>query len=265
MQPREKHFYTILFLEDYFPKKSKEDEYHVELPELKKYKITNKTNTDEVKWKELNVLQVKHGLTLPLTLEMWDDKGKPIFYVPLLKEGIDSISVGQVVIESESTILLYFNEENPMPQEGETFKLALKTLPQFDTTSERLVKKDIDVDNAKKFFDEAFEVKKTGVAIVFKRHNLEAHFDLIEEFDNVYLHTEDQAHDVRYLVDRGRFQKVKWLSMYTDNLQDVLDQINTELYEIKFSWKNTSAIADDPYGYQIQRGHLPPHPAWRPW
>lgn len=269
MQQREKYFYTVLFLDDYFPKREEtktEFEYQVELPKIRSFEITKGMNTSEVKWLDENTLYVRHGLDLPLTLEMWNDSGKPIFYVPILKEGIDSISVGQVVIESSHAITLYFNEENPAPVEGETFKLSMKTLPHFDTKNDRLVKNDGDVKKVAKAFEEIIDVKKTGLAIVFRRHNLDAHVDLLSEFDEMYLHSLSDSYDLRYLTDRSHFQKVKWLTMYTDSLQDVIEQINNNLYEIKFSWNGNSVMSDDPFGYQIKRGHLPERPDhYRPW
>lgn len=276
MHERNKYFYTVLFLDDYFPGKQTvkpEGDYQVELPKIRSFEITKDSDSSELKWIDANTLHVRHGLPLPLTLEMWNEEGKPIFYVPLLKEGIDSISVGQVVIESSSAITLYFNEENPPPQEGETFKLSMKTLPHFDTKNDRLV----NVSDAKKTleaFEDIIDVDKTGLAIVFRRNSLEAHTDLEVEFDEMYLHSLTDSHDLRYLTDRSKFQKVKWLTLYTDNLQEVLDQINNRRYEIKFSWEHQGALADDPYGYQIKRGHFREHrpgfdwewrPHHRPW
>lgn len=257
---RDKHFYTILFLDDYFPKREtpKEFEYQVELPKIVNFNITKDTDTEDIKWLNENTLYVRHGLQMPLTLEMWNDDGKSVFYVPLLKEGIDSISVGQVVIESKYAITLYFNEENPPPAEGETFKLALKTLPAFDTTSDRVVKNDSDVKKINRVFEELVDCDKSGLAIVFRRHNLDAHFDLELEFDKMYLHSLEESYDLRFLNDRSKFKRVKWLSLYTDNLQDVVDQINTKLYEVKFSWEGRTAVSDDPYGYQVKLGHLYP-------
>ncbi len=270
-QPREKYFYTVLFLDDYFPKRKDETKseasYQVELPKMKNFEITKGMNTTSARWIDENTLLVKHGLDLPLTLEMWNHEGKPIFYVPLLKEGIDSISVGQVVIESSHTITLYFNEENPPPEEGQVFNLSMKTLPHFDTKKDRIVKTNPDVEKTARAFEEFIDVDKTGLAIVFRRNNLDAHVDLLSEFDEMYLHSLSDSYDLKYLTDKSKFQRVKWMTMYTDNLQDVLEQINVNLYEIKFSWNNVSAMADDPFGYQVQRGHssLLPRNAPRDW
>lgn len=267
MQRREKYFYTVLFLDDYFPQQETtkpEFEYQVELPKIRSFEIGKGTNTAEVKWLDETTLYVRHGLDLPLTLEMWNAEGKPIFYVPILKEGIDSISVGQVVIESSHAITLYFNEDNPPPAEGEKYKLSMKTLPHFDTKSDRLVKGS-DVQKTAKAFEEMIDVKKTGLAIIFRRHSLDAHVDLLTEFDEMYLHSLSDSYDLRYLTDRSKFQKCKWLTMYTDNLQDVVEQVNNSLYEIKFSWEGRTAVSDDPFGYQIKRGHLAERPGhYRP-
>ncbi len=254
-----KYFYTVLFLDDYFPKKETtkaEFEYQVELPERKNFSITNKINTTDIKWLDENTLYIRHGLKLPLTLEMWNAEGKPIFYVPILKEGIDSVSIGQVVIESQQAITLYFTEENPKPADGETFNLSMKTLPQFDTKSDRLVKNDGSTKNINDVFENTIDANKTGIAIIFRRNSLDAHIDLEAEFDEMYLHSLSDSHDLRFLTDRSKFQKVKWLTMYTDNIDEVLTQVNTDRYEIKFSWGYNGALANDPFGYQHKLGHL---------
>lgn len=265
---REKYFYTVLFLDDYFPKKETSKngaEYQVEKPVLKSFSIKNDTNTADIKWLDENTLYIRHGLQLPLTLEMWNAEGKPVFYVPLLKEGIDSITVGHIVVESSHAITLHFAPDNPKPADGETFTLSMKTLPTFDTKSDRLEKVTNDTQKTLDAFENIIDADKTGVAIVFRRNSLDAHTDLEVEFDEMYLHSLSDSYDLRYLTDKSKFQKVKWLTMYTDNMDEVLSQINTRLYEIKFSWEHNSVLADDPYGYQIKRGHLGPRPHFRPW
>lgn len=263
MPRAEKYFYTVLFLDDYYPERrsasTAAENARVETPILKSFEITKDTNTDNVKWTDEKTLFVRHNLPLPITLEMWNDEGKPIFYCPLLKEGIDSISVGQVVIESSRSISLHFNDEVLPPEEGETFKLSMKTLPSFDTTSERLAK---DVDTVSKALDETIDVDKCGLAIVFRRNNLDSQFDLECEFDETYLHSLAEESDLKYLSRMSKFRDVKWMTKYTDNLQSVLELINTAAYEIRFSWKENGTQwwhKDDPFGYQHQRGHLDPY------
>lgn len=264
MQISEKYFYTVLFLDDYYSERrtssTVSENLKVETPILKSFEITSETNSENVKWLDSNTLYVRHNLQLPITLEMWNAEGKPIFYCPLLKEGIDSISVGQVIIESSRSISLHFTEEVPPPAEGETFKLSMKTLPSFDTTSERLAK---DTETVSKALDEILDTQKYGLAIIFRRNSLDSHFDLEVEIDESYLHSMADSNDLKYLTRMSKFTNAKWLTKYTDNIQSVLDEINTSAYEIKFSWKENSAQwwkgssnSDDPFGYQIGRGHL---------
>ncbi len=278
MPKPEKYFYTVLFLDDFFPQRDSSTtaastDKQLEAPELKNFEITSETNSENVKWLDKNTLFVRHNLPLPLTLEMWNAAGKPIFYCPLLKEGIDSISVGQVVIESSRSLTLHFNDEVKPPEEGETFKLSMKTLPSFDTTSERLKSEQSkDVGNVAKALDEIVHANQTGVAIVFRRHSLDAHFDLEAEFDETYLHSLAESSDLKYLTMMSKFRSVKWLTKYTSNLQDVLDEINVKYYEVRFSWNEERPhwFYDDPYHYQHKEGHYPNawpghwpgHPRW---
>lgn len=240
MAVKQKYFYTILFLDDYYPErkcdKTTVDEFqHVETPELKNFEITASTNTENVKWLDENTLYVRHNLKLPLTLEMWNAEGKPIFYCPLLKEGIDSISVGQVVIESSRAITLHFNEETPPPYGKEVFKLAIKTLPSFDTTSKRLAQSEsLKIGKA---LDELISEQPVGMAIVFRRHSLDALMDLIVDFDETYWHSLAEGNDLKYLTNKSLFQSCRFTTKYTSELQDVIDLIDPSQYEIKFSWQ----------------------------
>jgi hypothetical protein len=235
----QKYFYTILFLDDYYPERKYDqttvDEYkHTETPVLKNFDITSTTNSENIKWIDENTLYVRHNLKLPITLEMWNAAGKPVFYCPVLKEGIDSISVGQVVLESTRSITLYFNEDNPPPAPGETFKLAMKTLPSFDTTSLREVDT---ITKAGKALDEIISMKPVGMAIVFRRHNIDALMDLIVEFDETYWHSLAESSTLKYLTQKSLFQTCRFTTKYTDNLQDVMDLIDNSQYEVKFSWQ----------------------------
>ena len=272
MAEPQKYFYTVLFLDDFYPRTEVDPatRVHQELPQLKMLEVTSESNSQDLKWLDKNTLFVRHNLPLPLTLEMWNDEGKPIFYCPVLKEGIDSISVGQVVIESSRSLTLHFNEDVRPPQEGETFKLSLKTLPGMDTKSERLAKYTESTKDTQRIghaLDEIIKAEQTGVAIVFRRHSLDAHFDLLAEFDENYLHSLAESSDLKYLTYMSKFRNVKWLTRYTSNLQDVLDDINNKYYEIRFSWTDEKHhwFQDDPFGYQHQRGHYPyPHPGCGP-
>ena len=91
---QQKYFYTVLFLDDYYPERkydstTEPEPEHLEIPELKKFEITSETNTENVKWQDENTLYVRHNLKLPLTLEMWNEENKPIFFFFFLKEVID--------------------------------------------------------------------------------------------------------------------------------------------------------------------------------
>ena len=245
---QQKYFYTVLFLDDYYPERKYDETTapepeRLEIPELKKFEITSETNTENVKWQDSNTLYVRHNLKMPLTLEMWNEDNKPIFYCPVLKEGIDSISVGQVVIESNRSITLHFNEDNPPPAEGQTYVLALKELPSFDATSKRL-SKDGTYKNISKALDEIINVQPIGMAIVFRRRTIDELFDLIADFDESYWHSLAQGNDLKYLTRRSLYQKCQFTTKYTSELQDVIDLIDPSRYEIKFSWNETRNIPE---------------------
>lgn len=241
-----KYFYAVLFLDDFYPERAVDNttanyQKMVETPQLKKFEITKSTNTENVKWTpDENTLYVRHNLPLPLTLEMWNNEGKPIFYCPLLKEGIDSITVGQVVIESSRAITLHFNEDNPPPTENETFVLALKTLPSFDTKSLRTVEESSDIKNVSRSLDEMINIGQIGKAIIFRRHSLDSLFDLLVDFDESYWHSLAEGSNLKYLTRKSQYQTCSCTCKYTSNLQDVLDLIDTSKYEIEFSWDQLS-------------------------
>ena len=240
-----KYFYAVLFLDDFYPERAVDNttadyQSQIEMPKLKKFEITKSTNTENVKWLDENTLYVRHNLPLPLTLEMWNNEDKSIFYCPLLKEGIDSISVGQVVIESSKTITLHFNEDNPPPTSKETFVLALKTLPSFDTKSLRTVADSADIRNVSRALDELTNYGKTGKAIIFRRHSLDSLFDLMVDFDESYWHSLAEGSNLKYLTMKSRYQTCSCTCKYTSELQDVLDLIDTSKYEIEFSWNQLS-------------------------
>ena len=240
-----KYFYAVLFLDDFYPERAVDnttEEYQsqIETPKLKKFEITKSTNTENVKWLDENTLYVKHNLPLPLTLEMWNNEDKPIFYCPLLKEGIDSITVGQVVIESSRSITLHFNEDNPPPTSKETFILAIKTLPSFDTKSLRTIESSEDVKNVCNSLDEMINSGQTGKAIIFRRHSLDSLFDLMVDFDESYWHSLAEGSNLKYLTRKSKYQTCSCTCKYTSNLQDVLDLIDTSKYEVEFSWNQLS-------------------------
>lgn len=237
----EKYFYTVLFLDDYNVYRKDNDSSttvsspkQMEVPTLKKFEITSKTNTENIKWLNSTTLYVRHNLQLPLTLEMWNNDDKPVFYCPVLKEGIESISVGSVVIESSRSISLHFNEDNPPPQLGETFVLAIKELPSMDTKNSRIVNENSQ--SYSKSLDEILDVEYLGKAIIFRRKTLDELFDLIVDFDESYWHSLAEGTELKYLTRLSNYQTCKFTTKYTSNLQDVLDLIDTNSYEIKYSW-----------------------------
>ena len=80
-------------------------------------------------------------------------------------------------------------------------------------------------------------MKPVGMAIVFRRHNIDALMDLIVEFDETYWHSLAESSTLKYLTQKSLFQTCRFTTKYTDNLQDVMDLIDNSQYEVKFSWQ----------------------------
>ena len=94
--------------------------------------------------------------------------------------------------------------------------------------------------------DEQIEQNITGLAIVFRRNSLDALFDLFAEFDESYWHTLEETYDLQYLTRISCYKDCFFAGKYTNNLQDVLDLINTSKYEIKYSWDNVKEGVNNP-------------------
>ncbi len=224
---KHKYFYTVLFLNDYYPKKQTAS---AETPETKIFDIMKDSNSSSVKWLDENKLWVRHNLRLPVTLEMWNADGQPIFYCPILKDDIDSFSVGEITKESDFTLTLGFNNIKK-PEGNEIYKLAIRSLPLFDLKQQAFTLPSLPLDV------KAAECQ-TGLAIVFRRNSLDALFDLIAEFDESYWHSMEQTFDLQYLTQESCYKDCFFAGKFTSELQDVIDLIDVNRYNIKYSWEN---------------------------
>jgi hypothetical protein len=233
---RTKYFYTVLFLNNYYPKKQVLPEAEVAATKL--FEICADTNTSNIKWLTPNKLWVRHNMKYPLTLEMWNAQDEPIFYCPILKENVDSLTVGDVAIESGTSIVLNFTTNLP-PKRNEVFKLAMRSLPAFDLKNQHFEMPKLPLDQR---LDE-----QTGLAIVFRRNTLDALFDLIAEFDETYWHSMEQTFDLQYLTQESCYKDCYFAGKYTNELQDVLDIIDVTKYNIKYSWENLKQQAMPDY------------------
>ena len=246
---RTKYFYTILFLDNYYP--PTDSRPNAWEPQTKIYDITNTTNSSSVHWtseidpedssKTLYHLHVRHNLPLPITLEMWNDpedpkQRRPIFYCPILQDDAEMMSVGGVVRESNTSITLEFGHGDeecgcaPLPKDGEVFRLAIRTLPLFNLTEHSVKLPSLPLDEK--------VGTQTGLAIVFRRNSMDALFDLITEFDETYWHSLEQGFDLQYLTKESCYKDCYFAGKFTDELQDVLDLIDVNKYNIKYSWEN---------------------------
>ena len=190
------YFYTVLFLNNYYPKKEVKPE--AVIPETKLFEICADTNTSTIKWLTPDKLWVRHNMRYPLTLEMWNAYNEHIFYCPILKEDIDSLTVGNVVIESGTSLVLSFTD-NPPPRGNEIFKLAIRSLPLFDLKHQDFKLPQLPL-------DQRIENNQTGLAIIFRRNTLDSLFDLIAEFDETYWHSMEQNFDLQYLTQESCYK-----------------------------------------------------------
>lgn len=91
---RNRYFYTVLFLDDYNPQKrdladetmSRATQVQ-EPPVLKSFEIKKDSNSTDIHWTDSKTLFVRHGLPLPVTLELWDAARKPDILLPGAEEG----------------------------------------------------------------------------------------------------------------------------------------------------------------------------------
>lgn len=254
---REKYFYTVLFLNDYFPRKPL-----AAVPETKYFDIQKDTNNTFVKWKECthhleteeskykdlyeeyNIepeelpvngddkhchLWIRHNLKYPITLEMWDDKGKPIFYCPILKDDTQSLSVGEIIIEKNNGLIIDFTHIKK-PEGNQTYKLGMRSLPLFNLEQQSFHLPPLPLDE--------IIANQTGLAIVFRRKSVDALFDLITEFDESYWHSLETSFDLQYLTQESCYKNCYFSTKFTNDLQEVLDMIDMNNYKIQYSWEN---------------------------
>jgi hypothetical protein len=223
------YFYTVLFLNNYFPAKQES----AEKPVTKLFEVSADSNSATVKWLDDETLFVRHNLKLPITLEMWDANNKPIFYCPILKDDIESMSVGDICKESDTSITLGFSNVQK-PQGNQVYKLAIKSLPAFDLKEQNIVTTDLPL-------DEQVQTNQTGLAIIFRRNSLDSLFDLICSLDETYWHSMEETYDLQYLTQESCYKDCYFACKYTSELQDILDLIDLSEYQIKYSWQNKRA------------------------
>ena len=230
----QKYFYTVLFLDNYFHHSENKDSY---MPrrnegELKSYNISADTDTASIKWLDDNRLYVRHNLPLPITLEMWDQNNKPIVYCPILKLDVNNVTLGDVVINDERSVIINFYHTKK-PVYNQIFKLSIKSLPAF-----KLRPDEFD-EHAKSLFDVVDKpTEQGGIAFVFRRNSLDGLYDLISEFDQAYYHSLQSNSDLKYLTDKSCYKDVHFVTKYTNNLQDVLDLIDIDYYKVEYSWES---------------------------
>ena len=230
-----KYFYTVLFLDRYFGPDRQQNIYpYPRKPDgrIKSWQICADTQTPDIKWLDQHRLYVKHDLPMPITLEMWDDKFKPIVYCPILKKDVCNVTLGDVVVNDSRSIIINFYNTRP-PQYNQVFKLAIRNLPDFNLMPE-------DGDPMSKRLSDIIERPRfrTGIAFIFRRNTLDGLYDLISEFDEAYYHSLDENSDLQYLTEKSCYKDVHFTTKYTNNLQDVLDLIDTDVYKVQYSWEN---------------------------
>lgn len=223
---RKSYFYTVLYLDNYYPQSHKPEG---EKPITKMYDVTEDVNTANLKWLDSNRLLVRHNLPMPLSVEMWDHENRPIFYCPILAKDVDSLTLGDIAIESNNSLVLCFTRMNK-PQFNQVYKLAVRSQPGFDLGPGKRP-------DMPRLPEEQHRRPK-GLAMVFRRHSLDALFDLIAEFDQAYYHSLESSADLQYLTKTSCYKDVSFQTKYTNNLQDVVDMIDVSHFDVKYSWED---------------------------
>lgn len=240
-QHRQKYFYTVLFLDNYYENKTP-IQHHRERPNggaLKTFDICEDTNTANVRWLDDRRLYVRHNLPLPITLEMWDHENRPIVYCPILKRDIDNVALGDVQVDSDRSIIINFCATQK-PIYNQVFKLAIRNLPDFSLTPN-----DHESPSDKSLKDLVGMPKpQRGLALIFRRNTLDGLYDLISEFDQTYYHSLDESSDIKYLTEKSCYKEVCFTTKYTNNLQDVMDLIDVNYYNVQYSWENHKKYLD---------------------
>lgn len=235
---RHSYFYTVLFLNDFYPTMP---DAPANSPVTKLFDITATSNSSNVKWLDEDTLWIRHNLPLPVTMQMWDETGTPILYVPILQKDVDSISIGNVVCEGTTSIRIDFRPLTK-PTGNQVYKFAIRSLPLFDLKEQAFHLPGMPLDQK--------VCQQTGLAIVFRRQSLDALFDLIAEFDESYFHSFAQSYDLQYLTKESCYKNATFTTLYTNSLQDAIDLIDVNKYNIKYSWENIPpTAAQNNYGY----------------
>jgi hypothetical protein len=233
------YFYTILYLDGYYPAQTESSSDVQKIQPVKTFEFSNndfyeiikniQTKTTDISWIDNNTLYINHRLRLPITFEMWDNNKKPLFYCPILKDDISSVSIGGATIESTDNTYSLLIKFNDLEKPGENFfKIALRSIPEFSLNNNTL---DLPT------LDQKIQ-NQTGLAIIFRRPSMEALFDLIAEFDNSYWHSAERAFDAQYLTKISCYNNAFFETKYTNSLEDVVESIDTSTYKIQFSWDN---------------------------
>ena len=223
---RKTYFYTVLFLDNYYPQVPNDPNPK---PVTKMFDVTEDSNTLNLKWLDANKLLVRHNLPLPVSVEMWDHENRPILYCPILAKDVDSITMGDIAVESGGSLIIYFTRMNK-PQYNQVYKLVVRSQPNFDLGD--------GCPSPLPPLPEQQCPRPRGLAMIFRRHSLDALFDLIAEFDSAYYHSLEKSADLQYLSRMSCYKDVSFQVKYTNNLQDVLDLIDVNHFEIKYSWED---------------------------
>ena len=224
---RKSYFYTVLFLDNYYPQKPVDPSTQ---SVTKMFDITEDVNTSNLKWLDANKLLVRHNLPLPVSVEMWDHENRPLLYCPILAKDVDNITIGDIAVESGSSLIIYFTRINK-PQFNQVYKLVVRSQPNFDLNNGN-------PQIPLPLLPEHQCPRPRGLAMIFRRHSLDALFDLISEFDNAYYHSLEKSADLQYLTIVSCYKDVSFQVKYTNNLQDVIDLIDVSHFEVKYSWED---------------------------
>lgn len=251
---RDKYFYTVLFLDNYF--KEPQNQNYTGMTIYTDITATF-SKSSPVQWDSENPdkLIIHHNLRLPVSLEIWDETSKPLLYAPILKQGLDSITIGTytcTVNDNDNTIIINFNGSRK-PVMEEKFLLGIKEIPDF-----RLDPVSLNQSETLQTLEQFMAVPKyqcVGLAIVFRRNSLEALFDLISDFDEAYFKSMEDSTEIKYLVKKSGYKDLWFSTAYTDNLQDVINLIDVSHFKVEYSWEDHKKYKDEYNDYAEKYGY----------
>ena len=234
---RQKRFYAVALLDKYY-----EDQMEHQPPKRPKraiqktVQIKADSQSETVQWIDTDHVRIEHGLSLPITLQIWDNQMKPCVYAPILKMGAQTVTLGKVTVQSQTSVVVDFTGQKK-PMLDQIWTLKAKHLEELSLAGQTCP-------SQKSLGQLAHfpRVRQRGLALVFRRATLDSLFDLISQFDDQWWHSSDESSVSKWIAQKSAYKQVTFFVKWTDDLQQVLDTIDPRMWDVKFSWDEASQL-----------------------